>query len=163
MKTIHRNASQEDRDAARREHFRTGETLTILNDDGSVHSQLVQPKAVKEQCVTCEAKESLLDASNITGLDTIGGSCPVQGEGTVDGLYWYFRARGERWSFEVWDVSFGPFGELPGKPELWLTGAAWDEEGEYGAGYMPVQEAERLIRLAIAAGRVCNWGRKTKS
>lgn len=38
--------------------------------------------------------------SNIV-FDTIGGQCPVQAEGTIDGHGFYFRARGESWSIQV--------------------------------------------------------------
>lgn len=34
-------------------------------------------------------------------LDTIGGNCPVQAEGDVDGQRFYFRARGASWEFHV--------------------------------------------------------------
>ena len=34
-------------------------------------------------------------------IDWIGGYCPVQAEGRVDGHAFYFRSRGERWSFEI--------------------------------------------------------------
>lgn len=32
---------------------------------------------------------------------SIGGNCPVQGEGKVDGFSWYFRSRWSTWSFSV--------------------------------------------------------------
>ena len=32
------------------------------------------------------------------------GETPVQGEGLVDGIEWYFRARGTTWSVEVYDT-----------------------------------------------------------
>lgn len=31
----------------------------------------------------------------------IGGACPVQAEGTVDGIPFYFRARGNGWSLSI--------------------------------------------------------------
>lgn len=34
-------------------------------------------------------------------IDGIGGSCPVQAEGTIDGFPFYFRARGEHWSLSI--------------------------------------------------------------
>lgn len=34
-----------------------------------------------------------------------GGACPVQGDGKVDGLDAYYRARGTGWSFELTDSS----------------------------------------------------------
>ena len=34
-------------------------------------------------------------------LETYGGNCPVQIEGSFDGLRFYFRARGFGWSFQA--------------------------------------------------------------
>jgi len=35
-------------------------------------------------------------------LLSIGGNCPVQAEGTIDGHPWYFRARTVELEFNVW-------------------------------------------------------------
>jgi len=35
------------------------------------------------------------------GATNFGGKCPVQGEGKIGDAYWYFRARGARWSITV--------------------------------------------------------------
>jgi hypothetical protein len=71
----------------------------------------------------------------------IGGNCPVQGEGTIDGQEFYFRARGEHWSI-------GIGGDPVGEPE-------WYYEEGYGswpdAGWMPEDEARAFIMAA--AGR----------
>ena len=38
------------------------------------------------------------------GVDIpFGGACPVQGDGTLDGHPVYYRSRGTRWSFDVWE------------------------------------------------------------
>lgn len=76
-------------------------------------------------------------------LSWIGGNCPVQAEGFVNGEPFYFRARGEDWGFWV------------GEP--W-TAEAWSMEreypgGPYDAGWMPVAEAMAFINEAIAAYR----------
>lgn len=34
-------------------------------------------------------------------IDTIGGNCPVQAEGSINGENFYFRSRGEYWSIDV--------------------------------------------------------------
>ena len=34
-------------------------------------------------------------------IKQIYGPCPVQAVGTIDGMPFYFRARGEQWSFGV--------------------------------------------------------------
>lgn len=74
-------------------------------------------------------------------IDWIGGQCPLQAVGTLDGHKFYFRARGNRWSFEVGEnpPSFGnhlfyyeePFGEEP-----------------YQASWMSKEEAKRFIDQA---------------
>lgn len=79
-------------------------------------------------------------------IDMLGGQCPVQGKGTVNGVPFYFRARGEDWSFSVGDdpvdVSCG-FSE----------GFRYEEEyGEapFAASWMPVEEARAFILSAAA-------------
>lgn len=62
------------------------------------------------------------------------GCCPVQAGGTVAGQELYFRARGRHWSFTVGDD----------RAPLFEVKEPWDE-GPYDAGYMPVDEAERLL------------------
>lgn len=34
-------------------------------------------------------------------IDSFGGNCPVQAEGTIDGKPFYFRARGSSWSMSI--------------------------------------------------------------
>ena len=73
-------------------------------------------------------------------VDAIGGLCPVQADGTVDGVPFYFRSRGDRWQMAI--------GEKPVDVTLgWADG--WLREAEYGtwpdAGYMPIEEAEEII------------------
>lgn len=72
----------------------------------------------------------------------IGGNCPVQSEGTVDGLPFYFRARGMHWALEI--------EEAPG-----LT---WRHEEPHGidpfdAGWMPEEEALGFIDKAVGLFR----------
>ena len=40
-------------------------------------------------------------------IESIGGNCPVQADGVIDGMPFYFRARGEHWSFRVADTAAG--------------------------------------------------------
>jgi len=68
-------------------------------------------------------------------LTQLGGNCPVQGEGFVGGIPFYFRSRWDRWSFSV--------GQDPvGEP-------SWYLESSYGpapaAGWMDRELAEILI------------------
>ena len=74
-------------------------------------------------------------------IDYLGGNCPVQAEGTVNGKPFYFRARGEHWSMSIGGAD--PVGE----PE-------WDHAEWFGewpdAGWMTPQQAEAFLRAAAA-------------
>jgi len=71
-------------------------------------------------------------------ITLLGGQCPVQAEGTIDGIPFYFRARGARWSFSV-----GPFSNRT--PD-------WVHEEDFGtgfdAGWMTPEEAVEAIERA---------------
>ncbi|CAH1688718.1 conserved hypothetical protein [Hyphomicrobiales bacterium] len=72
----------------------------------------------------------------------IGGNCPVQSEGTVDGLPYYFRARGMHWALEIEEA----------------PGSTWRHEEPYGtgpfdAGWMPEDEALSFIEKAVGLFR----------
>lgn len=77
----------------------------------------------------------------------LGGNCPVQAEGTIGGLPFYFRARGEDWSFSVAKAADGdPVGVFMGEP-----GFYYEEEypgGEFAAGWMEEDEARTFIAKA---------------
>lgn len=75
-------------------------------------------------------------------IDMIGGNCPVQAEGTVNGQPFYFRARGEHWSM-------GIGGDPVGEPK-WYREREWPG-GEYAAGWMDEKEALSLIESTAAA------------
>ena len=70
-------------------------------------------------------------------IETIGGNCPVQAEGLIDGFGFYFRARGQQWSMEIYDGTEGgwyytePYGEV-----------------QYEAGWMEMEEAREFIQQA---------------
>lgn len=90
------------------------------------------------------AATAKLEAAGAT-LDHIGGNCPVQAEGTVDGQAFYSRARGDAW--ELWI----------GQAADWWTERAWSIEREYGkwpdAGWMARHEALGFIVEGIEAYR----------
>lgn len=74
-------------------------------------------------------------------IDNIGGNCPVQAEGTINGEPFYFRARGRHWSFSVGQ---DPIGEPHWKHrEEYLPGA-----GPFAAGWMTTDEARAFIDKA---------------
>ncbi len=84
----------------------------------------------------------------------LGGNCPVQGEGTVDDKWWYFRARHRSWQFEVFSQPFHPSGALPPDTSIIFEAAG----GHDDAGWMPETEAWDLIENNIAAFREA-WGK----
>lgn len=77
-------------------------------------------------------------------IDTIGGNCPVQAEGTIDGEPFYFRARGCSWSIGI--------GADP------VSLPAWYCENPYGkdfdAGWMTITEARAFIEISARAWRI---------
>lgn len=77
-------------------------------------------------------------------IASLGGSCPVEGEGTIDGKPFYFRARGERWTI-------GIGGEPVGEPE-WLHNQPYGDEA-FAAGYMSEDEARGFIENAASLYR----------
>ena len=75
-------------------------------------------------------------------ITMIGGNCPVQAKGAVNGRAFYFRARGEHWSMEI--------GDDP--PNFNVENWYYDEEypgSKYDAGWMEEEEALALIKKAI--------------
>ncbi len=84
----------------------------------------------------------------------IGGCVPVQGFGVVDGLPWYFRARGDEWSFRLADTADGD--PVLVTPEY--GGSGWYVERDYygfddGAGWMSTREAWDFVAECIEAHR----------
>lgn len=68
-------------------------------------------------------------------IDWIEGNCPVQSEGTFDGIPYYFRARGAWWSLDL-----GVEGETITK--------TWGNpygNGPFDAGWMSEDEAREFI------------------
>ena len=74
-------------------------------------------------------------------------AAPVQAEGTVGGRSFYFRARGETWSFTVAEHDGDDPVELSGNDAG--TKAAWRRTGtvpgDFAASWMPVDQAVALI------------------
>ena len=74
-------------------------------------------------------------------IEWLGGNCPVQAEGTVDGKPFYFRARGEYWSMGIGGE------EVVLSPD-WYYGEDYGD-APYKAGWMPQYEALGFIAKAI--------------
>jgi hypothetical protein len=83
--------------------------------------------------------------------DWIGGYCPLQAEGTIDGNHFYFRAKGTRWEFAIDEigndaVDIIAFTDRPGfkLSEQWIDK---NHPGDinFSAGYMPESVAKQII------------------
>lgn len=72
-------------------------------------------------------------------IDTFGGNCPVQADGTIGGVPFYFRARGKHWSLGI--------GADPvGRPEWYIRRRySWRK---HLAGWMPQYTALACIAKA---------------
>ena len=71
----------------------------------------------------------------------LGGSCPVQGDGTVEGIPFYFRARGQHWSMAI---GADPVAISCGYKSGWYRQEKWGS-GAFDAGFMKKDEALGLI------------------
>ena len=74
-------------------------------------------------------------------INYLAGNCPVQAEGTICGVPFYFRARGQYWSMGV--------GVNP--DEIFKSEGGWYREAKWGgtqfaAGWMRKKEALRIIK-----------------
>lgn len=74
-------------------------------------------------------------------IDWVGGNCPVQGEGTIGDHRWFFRARGDKWTFEVEY-------EHNGQPQVWSYTERYGNWPD--AGWMTEIEARSFINKAGA-------------
>lgn len=81
-------------------------------------------------------------------IDSIGGPCPVQAEGMVDGVPFYFRARYAEWQMAIGHDAVGIACGDPG----WMREGEWGD-GPHDAGYMPLEVARELIDQCVDAWR----------
>lgn len=80
----------------------------------------------------------------IVNIGVIGGNCPLQAEGTIDGVPFYFRARGRRWTMGIGKDPVGILTTIETKTDEWFAECTWGAE-RFAAGWMPEEEARRLI------------------
>jgi hypothetical protein len=80
-------------------------------------------------------------------VNMLGGNCPVQAEGAIDGVRFFFRARGEHWSIDV------------GGDDGFRHREKWGD-GPFEAGWMPEDEARRMIEKGAALFRATNLQRQ---
>lgn len=118
--------------------------MSVCEDDPFAAMREALAPVFQEQQETWEregpAAKARAEALGIT-FDSMGGNCPVQAEGSFDGQRFYFRARGDEWSLNVWTGT-----------DRYLEAAnpeEWEIEREYGsgfeAGWMPLHEAIGFI------------------
>jgi hypothetical protein len=95
----------------------------------------------------------VIDYDNGLVFDYLGGWCPCQGEGNVDGKQWYFRARGNRWILIIAPNGLrDPLDYFldDDKNLFWYRETFYDPAGTgFSAGYMEQDEAEFLIRQCV--------------
>ncbi len=89
-------------------------------------------------------------------LTELAGFCPVQAEGSVDGEYFYFRARGSHWRFELGGNESGT------KGAKWWHEEYWPNESGFEAGYMSDEDAIRCMIGAVTRYRTEDRGRFEK-
>lgn len=77
-------------------------------------------------------------------IDWLGGNCPVQAEGSIDGRRFYFRARGEHWSIAVHPTATDEYEHWPRDAAEWRHEEEWGD-GPYAAGWMPEDVAREMI------------------
>lgn len=69
--------------------------------------------------------------------------CPVQAEGLIDDHPYYFRSRGSHWEFHVGELG----GNAVGGPCVYYKAGY---VGEWpAAGYLPVDDAKRIIAMCV--------------
>lgn len=74
-------------------------------------------------------------------ISHLGSNCPVQGEGTINGVPFYFRARGQRWTMSIGE---DPIDVACGFKEGWHKEEPWGKE-MFDAGWMPWETAKEII------------------
>ena len=84
-------------------------------------------------------------------ISWIGGNCPVQAEGTINGKEFYFRARGDSWSLRIGGS------DVVGNPDWYYEEDYIPPDGgdpTFAAGWMTETEARAF--LVRAAQRYAN-------
>lgn len=106
---------------------------------------------------------SELERSGEGWQGVISGMCPVQGDGTIDGHPWYFRARGSRWEMVIAEDRdgdpldcYGGTRGFPAAPGWWMR-EPWGTG--FDAGYMTPDEAWECASKGFAAFRTGTMNR----
>lgn len=77
-------------------------------------------------------------------IEQEGGQCPVQIEGTVNGIPFYFRARGTSWSLSVAKEETS----CPLDKTAWMHKETYGK-GPFDAGWMELEEARGFLHKAL--------------
>lgn len=93
-----------------------------------------------------------LEAPDWLKIDTLGGYCPVQGEGTVDGYPWYFRSRHEDMGIAVGVPGSEPLDEWD-ECTIFSLALPYPNEGSEMAGYLEPPQALGFIVRSLEAFR----------
>jgi hypothetical protein len=88
-------------------------------------------------------------------VQQIGGMCPTQGQGTVDGLPWYYRSRRGEWRLCVAEHSDGD------PVDRSAVGWCWVGVDDYD-GWVPPSVARKLIHELLSRPRD-RWPRQRES
>jgi hypothetical protein len=130
--------------------------LTAIEDAGFV----IIPKAPSGGVLIGKSLHHLNDEDARIQIDDLGGNCPVQAHGLIDGEPFYFRARGEHWSLSIGSddedpSDIGVYGrDVVGKPR-WCHEEKWGF-GPFEAGWMPERVARHMIEKGAALFRAAN-------
>ena len=119
--------------------------------DFKAFSDAIRPSIERNTALATDAEA---ERSGEGWSGSIFGFCPVQGEGHIDGLPWYFRARGEHWSFSVAATPDGdPVDALFDRGRGWSTTGEAEGTEAFAGSWMPYSEAWRHIEASIVAWR----------
>ena len=84
-------------------------------------------------------------ATSEVTMRVIETEAPVQVKGSIDGVPFYFRARWDAWEFGVGDDPIDVMIDEGTRNGFYRSGS-YDPEGDgFGASYMPVEAAKRII------------------
>lgn len=98
-----------------------------------------------------EQREILAWEADGVVIDCLGGNCPVQAEGWIDGVPFYFRARGRRWQV---GIGADPVTATMGGPGWYYEEPYGDHD--YAAGWMDEREARHCIWRAAGLYRTAS-------
>lgn len=89
-------------------------------------------------------------------ITSLGGVCPVQAEGTINGKPFYFRARHGKWSLDIADSTFEAVdASMGGRASLCHA-----EGKDDTVGYMKDKDVLVILWDTAIATRFSSWAKK---